>query len=297
MTPEQFLIFVNKGKMRGALSKIALDLGISAAAVGSWFAQKTAPTADNIRKMSQLYGVSEEVVRACFGDVRDFSEFEKKLETWNGGTLRGAKTKLAAALGVSDVTVSRWARGELRPSEELMQKLGGFFSCSTEELERIFNETGEKRAREKLNNYAPTLRGVPLTGQNTITLPILADVPAGLPDFSDRDVEMFIDIPRFMFAGADFVVKCIGDSLEPKLHKGDYCVVRKTSEPINGRPMVVKTESGVTMKIIKTLPDGRVQLWSTNNKYAPFTPETLTIIGLIIGSWSRLDRENLLPQF
>lgn len=136
------------------------------------------------------------------------------------------------------------------------------------------------------------MRAIPLTDKNTISLPILADVPAGLPDFSEADVETFWDIPRWVFPGADFVVKCNGDSLEPKLHLGDYCVIRKTEEPLNGRAMVVKTENGICMKVINKLKDGTIELRSTNAKYKPFIPQELTIVGLIIGHWRRDDKEN-----
>ena len=43
-------------------------------------------------------------------------------------------------------------------------------------------------------------------------------------------VETFWDIPRWVFPGADFVVKCNGDSLEPKLHKGRTLFRRKCSK-------------------------------------------------------------------
>ena len=98
-------------------------------------------------------------------------------------------------------------------------------------------------------------------------------------------------IPRFLFPGADFIVRCIGDSLEPKIHKGDFCVIRKMQEPLDGRAMLIKSENGVCMKVIKKIKDS-VELCSTNPKYKPFTPKELTIIGLIIGHWSRDDREH-----
>ena len=154
----------------------------------------------------------------------------------------------------------------------------------------------EKEIKEAFDwedkEFSRSLRVTPLTDKNTISLPILADVPAGLPDFSDKDVETFWDIPRWVFPGADFVVKCNGDSLEPKLHLGDYCVIRKTEEPLHGRAMVVKTENGICMKVINKRKDGTIELRSTNPKYKPFVPEELTIVGLIIGHWSRDDKEN-----
>ena len=210
-------------------------------------------------------------------------EFLKKI---NNGIVRGAQTKIAKDLGISHVSVLRWFSGQLKPSEENLQKMADTYGISLKTIKKIF-ETED-------TEFSPSVRMTPLTDKNTISLPILADVPAGLPEFSDKDVETFWDIPRWVFPGADFVVKCNGDSLEPKLHLGDYCVIRKTEEPLHGRAMLVKTENGICMKVINKKKDGAVELCSTNPKYKPFVPEELTIIGLIIGSWSRQDKENWL---
>lgn len=210
----------------------------------------------------------------------------KKIESMimriNNGSMRGGQTKLANLINVSQPSVARWLNGSSEPSPENLSNMAEIFGCTVEEVREAFNE---------INEFTPSLKAIPLTPSNTIQLPILADVPAGLPEFSDRDVEMFVDIPRFLFPGADFIVRCIGDSLEPKIHKGDFCVIRKMEEPIDGRAMLVKSENGVCMKVIHK-KKGQIELCSTNPKYKPFVSKELTIIGLIIGHWSRDDREN-----
>ena len=217
-------------------------------------------------------------------EYKKMTELEKLLQNWNNGVLRGAKIRLARELKVDDSTVSAWVAGRANPPADKVEKISKLFKISEKEVKKAFGIEDKEFSR--------SLRVTPLTDKNTISLPILADVPAGLPEFSEADVETFWDIPRWVFPGADFVVKCNGDSLEPKLHLGDYCVIRKTEEPLNGRAMVVKTELGICMKVIKKLPDGTIQLCSTNPKYKPFIPEELTIVGLIIGHWRRDDKEN-----
>lgn len=199
------------------------------------------------------------------------------------GSIRGAQTKLAEDLKVNQSSVSNWLRGRNLPNPDVVKKMASLF-CVEEETIRI--SLGME------DQFVEGVQAIPLTKSNTIQLPILADVPAGLPEFSDRDVEMFVDIPRFLFPGADFIVKCIGDSLEPKIHKGDFCVIRKMQEAIDGRAMLIKSENGVCMKVIKKTKNGLPELHSTNPKYKPFTPKELTIIGLIIGHWSRDDKEH-----
>lgn len=214
------------------------------------------------------------------------NDFRKMLVKWHGDIERGAQAELARKLNVTTAMVAFWVTGRQKPGEENLKKIAKLFAMPVSALKAAFGIEDKEFSR--------SLRVTPLTDKNTISLPILADVPAGLPEFSEADVETFWDIPRWVFPGADFVVKCNGDSLEPKLHQGDYCVIRKTTEPIHGRAMVVKTERGICMKVIKKLPDGSIQLCSTNPKYKPFIPEELTIVGLIIGSWSRQDKENWL---
>ncbi len=209
---------------------------------------------------------------------------EDLLKKINNGIVRGAATKLANLLDISHVSVSRWISGQLKPSEENVKKIAKVCGVSERDVKNAFSIEDKEFSR--------SMRAIPLTDKNTISLPILADVPAGLPDFSEADVETFWDIPRWVFPGADFVVKCNGDSLEPKLHLGDYCVIRKTEEPLHGRAMVVKTENGICMKVINKLKDGTIELRSTNAKYRPFIPQELTIVGLIIGHWRRDDKEN-----
>ena len=170
--------------------------------------------------------------------------------------------------------------------KDYVKKMATIFGVSEADIYSIFTKEETRTQDEFVSN----VQAVPLTKTNTIQLPILADVPAGLPEFSDRDVEMFVDIPRFMFPQADYVVRCIGDSLEPKIHKGDFCVIRNMNEAIDGRAMLVRTENGSCMKVIKKLK-GVPQLCSLNPKYKPFTPKSLEILGLIIGHWSRDDKE------
>mgnify|MGYP003369647272 FL=1 len=202
------------------------------------------------------------------------------LKKINNGKERGAQAILASKLNISTASVANWFSGKNYPTEENLKQISKIYKIDIEEVRKTFYD----------EEFAPQIQAVPLTKTNTIQLPILADVPAGLPEFSDRDVEMFVDIPRFMFPYADFVVKCIGDSLEPKIHKGDFCVIRKTQEALDKRAMLVKTENGICMKIINKVGN-IIKLCSSNAKYKPFTPSELSIIGLIIGHWSRDDRE------
>lgn len=215
------------------------------------------------------------------------NKFELLLQKYNGGNLLGAQTKLARDLGISRQNISFWAQGRNFPSKDKVEKMALLFGVSVNEVKEALNMPIAPSEMKR-----PSVEVIPLTPNNTINLPILADVPAGLPEFSDRDVEMFVDIPRFMFPGADFVVKCIGDSLEPEIKKGDFCVIRKMSDAIDSKPMLVKTPSGICMKIVRKDKYGKTWLCSLNPNYKPFVANEYTIIGLVMGRWNRTDRHN-----
>lgn len=187
---------------------------------------------------------------------------------------------LADKLGITNPVVNVWIQGRRIPNIENLKKIA---VATGKPYSWFISEDDE---------FAPSVKAIPLTPNNTVTLPILADVPAGLPEFSDRDIEMFVDIPRWLFPGGDFVVKCIGDSLEPEIRKGDYCVIRKMTDPLDCKQMLVKTEHGICMKVVRKGKDGRTWLCSLNPKYKPFVAEHLTIIGLILGRWNRTDRDS-----
>ena len=219
----------------------------------------------------------------------------------NGGKEFGAKSKLAKSLGIKLPSVVDWFNGKNYPSEENINKMSKIYKIDINDVRAVFYmnnglSTGNVYQKKiwrtpavSPEDYAD-MGAVHLTPSNTIKLPILADVPAGLPEWSDRDVEMFVDIPRFMFPGADFVVKCIGDSLDPEIKKGDFCVIRKMTEALDGKPMLVKTDTGFSMKVIRKAKDGKTWLCSLNPQYKPFVSQECTIIGLVMGRWNRTDK-------
>lgn len=225
------------------------------------------------------------------------------LKLINNGKEFGAKSKLAKSLGIKLPSVTDWFNGNNFPSEENIKKMSKLYDLDINVVREVFYKDNKVSSGNVYEKYIPrtpaitpedyaNMGAVPLTPSNTIKLPILADCPAGLPEFSDRDVEMFVDIPRFMFPGADFVVKCIGDSLEPEIKKGDFCVIRKMTDAIDSKPMLVKTPDGICMKIVRKDKEGKTWLCSLNPNYKPFIAEEITVIGLVMGRWNRTDRHN-----
>lgn len=103
------------------------------------------------------------------------------LMRFNGGILRGSQVRLARKLHVTEASVSRWVDGSQKPSEQYILAMARLVGCNPSEVAEAFGVL-----EKKTDEFAPlsSVRGIPLTPNNTITLPILADVPAGLPEFS-----------------------------------------------------------------------------------------------------------------
>ena len=66
------------------------------------------------------------------------NKFEKQLEKWNNGILRGAQAKLAKCLQVSTATVALWATGQRHPSKGYMLKMAQLFNMDVYQVSRLF---------------------------------------------------------------------------------------------------------------------------------------------------------------
>ena len=120
------------------------------------------------------------------------TNFLNLLYKWNDGIERGAKAKFAKALGITQSVIGSWIMGRQKPGEVNIRKMSVILGVSARTLKEIF---GIAENANQFGRYVPrtpaitpedyaNMGAVPLTPSNTIKLPILADVPAGLPEFS-----------------------------------------------------------------------------------------------------------------
>jgi len=66
-----------------------------------------------------------------------------------------------------------------------------------------------------------------------------------------------------------FMVKAAGDSMEPKIHEGDFVIARKTNDADSGRVVVCVNDGEAIIKKVQK-NNGEVILQSLNSKYPPF---------------------------
>ena len=170
---------------------------------------------------------------------------------------------LAARIGVSSSSLSQWASGRFRPSDEAIAALCEFFSVTPAWL--LY---GDGNAPE----------GQSIVMSDTVAIPQL-DV-SGSCGFGDT-VEEFVSLVRMIRVSLSFlriycpgannhalhIIPCRGDSMEPTLSDGDTVIVdasqtRPTSEGV----YAVVLNGCVFVKRIQFLQDS-YRLLSDNKRY------------------------------
>jgi repressor LexA len=158
-------------------------------------------------------------------------------------------------LGLSDKAVSTWENDIKTPRMSTLHNIADIFCVSTSYL------VGEK---ENKNH------------KGAVKIPVLGNVAAGTPitavqeyiDVADSDT--WEEIPEALASTGDFfALRINGDSMEPKMSRGDIVIVRQQPDVNSGEIGIAMIGDGeATCKKIKKCPDG-IMLISTNPKYEP----------------------------
>lgn len=196
-----------------------------------------------------------------------------KLIGWNINLLllQNNKTQqeLADHLGVGQSTVSMWVNGARTPRMDRIDAMARYFNCQRSD---IITDRNKSRA------------------SHSVSIPVYARVAAGLPIEAVEDIIDREEIPEAMAEqGPHFAVRIWGDSMEPRMKKGDVVIVRKQTTADDG-DIVIVTVNGTdaTCKQFKRYQDG-IALVSINPAYPPmyYTPQEVDqlpvcIIGKVV---------------
>lgn len=150
------------------------------------------------------------------------NQFEKQLEKWNNGVLRGAQAKLARILKVSTATVALWTTGKRNPSKGYIEQMAGLFQIAPQTLRKLLqmpaapiaypeaaitqSHTLRENADEGLYLPRPALSAQ----SNSIAIPLLGVIPSGNTLYEDGDVLEWWTLPRQRTQGAKFLFKLPG---------------------------------------------------------------------------------------
>ena len=219
------------------------------------------------------------------------NKFEKALAAWNDGILRGAQAKLAKALRVSTATVALWATGKRNPSKGYVAEMARLFGMTEDRVVRLFMSSSYPENPPHVSAFCETSDGIYNADRetellapqsNSVSLPYLANVPAGYPEFNDADVLEWWTLPRRYAKGAKYLVRCCGDSMQGSVEYDDLCLIKPETEFLDGKVMLVRVENGYLIKRIRK-EEGKIILYSDNDKkYKAFTPQQVQPVGLVV---------------
>lgn len=118
-----------------------------------------------------------------------------------------------------------------------------------------------------------------------VPVPVVGRIACGTPILAEQNIEGTICIPARW--RADFILVCDGDSMEPKIHKGDLVAIRRQPEVENGEIAAVRIGEEATLKRVYR-HDKFLELRAENPEfqsliYAGEDMEDVTIEGKAMG--------------
>jgi len=185
------------------------------------------------------------------------NKFEKQLEKWNNGVLRGAQAKLAKTLGVSTATTALWATGKRRPSKGYASQIAALFKMDIYNVFKLFEKhstvyptptpTAQHFLCERENTSSfhgeETLEEYALPQSNSVRLPFFNQVPAHFPQYNEDEVLEWWGVPRRYACGAKYIVPSLSIGL-PTTDSDDLCFIKPATETADKNLILYKLEDG-----------------------------------------------------
>lgn len=137
----------------------------------------------------------------------------------------------------------------------------------------IRRDSTKPRALEVLDNPLSRGRTVPLVGQ----------VTAGIPILAQENIEDYLVVPQDLLGHGEtfFALRVRGDSMvNAGILDGDYIVVRKQSDAVNGEIVVAMIDDEATVKRIFYEKD-RVRLQPENSYMEPIYAPEVAVLGKV----------------
>ena len=118
---------------------------------------------------------------------------------------------------------------------------------------------------------------------NATAVPVVGRVTAGLPILAEENLEEYVTIPEVMLGdGEHFILLVRGDSMiEAGILDGDYIVVKRCSEAMNGEIVVAMIDDSATVKRFFK-EDGHFRLQPENHTMAPIYADEVTVLGKVV---------------
>lgn len=128
------------------------------------------------------------------------------------------QTELAKKLGKDYSTIGKWELGQRSPVMMDVVKISELFNVPLEKL------IGSSLIFDNAENLEMS--------SDTIKIPVLGVIKAGMPIEAQENILDYIDIPRKWTKGNKtfYALKISGDSMEPKYYKNDIVIFEQTND-------------------------------------------------------------------
>lgn len=161
------------------------------------------------------------------------------------------QVEVSQKIGLSQGQYSAWENGKSKIDSLSISRLADLFGVTVDYL-----------------------IGASDTPLNSVSIPVLGSVPAGIPIEAIEDIWDWEEIPAAMCSGGReyFALRVQGDSMWPDYLEGDVVIVRKTPTCESGDVCVVYVNGyDATLKQVKLHEDGSLTIVPKNQQYAPRT--------------------------
>jgi SOS regulatory protein LexA len=189
-------------------------------------------------------------------------------------------TELQAVLEAAMVAmVELQAMGTARPSkrtrELLLEKLG--------KLEDRLGAANDKLTGQHEGDD-PAEFPVGTTAQESVDVPLIGRIAAGVPILAVESIEDVFPLPRRLVGhGRLFIVQVVGDSMiDARIADGDWVVVRQQSMAENGEIVAAMIDGEVTVKEFRWTSDGHRLLVPRNPRFGPIPGDDAAILGKVV---------------
>ena len=210
--------------------------------------------------------------------------FEKQLEKWNNGILRGAQSKLAKALHVSTATIALWATGKRHPSKGYVSKMAQLFKLDEYSVSRLFtqasiyNEILPYSAPSQLHDAENPGLNYPIHGwipnHTAVPIPVFNRLPKSFPHYTPSDTLTWWILPPQAIQEAQYLF------LLPTPQDLDRILfVRPSNSWIAGKLMLARRKNTYVL-VAATIRQKKVMLHTPNGQF--FDAKDLEPLGIVL---------------
>lgn len=188
------------------------------------------------------------------------NKFEKQLEKWNKGILRGAQAKLAKTLGVSTATTALWTTGKRSPSKGYVEQMAKLFDMDALDVYKLFDRRSviypdppnvssarmlhDRHSNEFGYNMQPhSINEEKTEPSNSVQLPFLNEVPSNVEEHNENDILEWWSVPRRFAQGSKCILRASQIGLQ-HVSSDDLCFIKPFTREQENEWVVFRTPTG-----------------------------------------------------